>query len=211
MVTLQHVYWIGGGSGAGKSTIARRIAHSFGLHPYATDDVMTDHATRSSPTEAPRLHDFMAMDMDDRWLNRTPETMLETFHWYRGEAFPLITEDLEALPAQPPVLAEGFRLLPHLVKPLLPAPHHAVWLLPTPDFRRAAFTSRGSTWQIAGRTSNPEKALANLLARDKMFTEQLRTEARSLNLRVIDVDPALRENDLFNLVTDALGLDRLRP
>jgi adenylate kinase family enzyme len=29
---LRHVYWIGGGSGAGKSTIARRIAAQHGLH-----------------------------------------------------------------------------------------------------------------------------------------------------------------------------------
>lgn len=28
---LQHVSWIGGGSAAGKSTIARRIADQFGL------------------------------------------------------------------------------------------------------------------------------------------------------------------------------------
>ncbi|MGH3656736.1 MAG: hypothetical protein ACRDUA_08745, partial [Micromonosporaceae bacterium] len=43
---LRHVYWIGGGSGAGKSTIARRIAARRGMRVYATDDVMPDHATR---------------------------------------------------------------------------------------------------------------------------------------------------------------------
>ena len=32
---LRHVYWIGGGSGAGKSTIARRIAAEHGLQLYA--------------------------------------------------------------------------------------------------------------------------------------------------------------------------------
>jgi|SRR5262245_27785621 len=41
---LRHVYWIGGGSGAGKSTIARRIAAEHDLQLYATDDVMPDHA-----------------------------------------------------------------------------------------------------------------------------------------------------------------------
>lgn len=34
---LRHVYWLGGGSGAGKSTIARRIAAHHGLHVYDTD------------------------------------------------------------------------------------------------------------------------------------------------------------------------------
>jgi hypothetical protein len=57
------------------------------------------------------------MDMDERWVSRSPEEMLETFHWFRGEGFHLIVEDLLRLPAQPAVIAEGFRLLPHLVSP----------------------------------------------------------------------------------------------
>jgi adenylate kinase family enzyme len=87
---LQHIYWIGGGSGAGKSTIARRIATQHGLRVYATDDVMENHARRSTQENSPLLHKFMAMNMDDRWVNRTPKTMLETFHWFRGEGFHLI-------------------------------------------------------------------------------------------------------------------------
>jgi hypothetical protein len=36
------------------------------------------------------------------------------------------------------VIAEGFRLLPDVVAPHLAGADHAVWLLPTPQFRRAA-------------------------------------------------------------------------
>lgn len=151
---LRHVYWIGGGSGAGKSTIARRLAARHGLRLYATDDVMSDHAARSTPEESPFLSAFMDMDMDERWMRRSPEIMLETFHWFRGEGFELIVEDLLRLPAEPRVVVEGFRLLPRLVTPLLAVPRQAVWLLPTPEFRRAAIESRGSTWAIAGRTSD---------------------------------------------------------
>jgi 2-phosphoglycerate kinase len=118
---------LGGGSGAGKSTIACRLAAQHGLRMYAT------------------------------------------------EGFGLIIEDLLRLPAESGAIAEGFRLLPRLVKPLLATPHHAVWLLPTPEFRRAAFASRGSLWEIARKTSDPEKALQNLLERDRMFTDRLVT------------------------------------
>jgi adenylate kinase family enzyme len=83
---LRDVYWIGGGSGAGKSTIARRVATRHGLHLYATDDVMSDHASRSTPEDSPFLSEFKAMDMDERWVNRSPETMLETFHWFWARA-----------------------------------------------------------------------------------------------------------------------------
>src|ERR1043165_6663256 len=82
---LRHVYWIGGGSGAGKSTVARRVAAEHGLQPYATDDVMAEHSGRSTLEDCPLLHEFMSMDMDERWVNRSPREMLETFHWFRGE------------------------------------------------------------------------------------------------------------------------------
>jgi hypothetical protein len=203
---LRHVYWVGGGSGAGKSVIARRIAVRYGLHLYATDDVMSDHASRSTPEDCPFLSEFEAMGMDERWVNRSPETMLETFHWFRGEGFGLIVEDLLRLPSEPGVIVEGFRLLPRLVKPFLVVLSHAVWLLPTPGFRRAAFGSRGSLWEIAGKTSDPDKALRNLLERDRMFTERLREETQRLELRVIEADTTMTGDYLTARVTEAFGL-----
>jgi 2-phosphoglycerate kinase len=203
---LRHVYWIGGGSGAGKSTIARRLAARHGLRLYATDDVMSEHAGRTTPEDSPMLHEFLAMTMDERWADRSPETMLETFHWFRGEGFGLIVDDLLRLPAEPGVIVEGFRLLPHLVEPLLAVPDRAVWLLPTPDFRRAAFESRGSTRTIAGRTSDPDRAEANLLERDRMFTVRLAAETRRLGLRSIELDTTVTEDELAARVAAAFRL-----
>ena len=156
---------------------------------------MPEHGGRITPQDAPFLSSFKRMDMDERWVNRSPEAMLETFHWFRGEGFGLIVEDLLDLPAEPGVIAEGFRLLPHLVEPLLAAPGHAVWLLPTPGFRRAAFASRGSLWEIAGKTGNPHRALHNLLERDRMFTDRLRGDLQHLGLPAIEIDTAMTEDD----------------
>jgi hypothetical protein len=185
---LRRVYWIGGGPGGGKSTVARALAERYGLTVYATDDVMADHARRSSAEEAPLLERFKAMDMDERWLTRPPQTMLETFHWFQGECFQLIVEDLSGLPAATPVVAEGFRLLPRLVQPLLADDRHAVWLLPTPRLRAAALERRGSAWTIPGSTSDPERAAANLGKRDRLFTDRLVAEASMLGLPVLRLD-----------------------
>jgi 2-phosphoglycerate kinase len=203
---LRHVYWLGGGSGAGKSTIARQVADRHGLRVYATDDAMADHGDRFASQEAPLLSRFKAMTMDERWVNRPPEVMLESFHWFQGELFGPVVEDLLRLPAEPGVIAEGFRLLPRLVRPLLADPGHAVWLLPTPEFRRAAFARRGSLRQIADETTDPDRALANLLDRDRMFTELLREETKRLSLRAIAVDITMTDDDLTELVTEMLGL-----
>jgi 2-phosphoglycerate kinase len=203
---LQHVYWIGGGSGAGKTTIARRIAVEHGLRVFSTDDVMADHARRSSPADAPCLSQFAAMDMDERWVNRTPQAMLETFHWFRGEGFALIVEDLLRMPTGTALVVEGFRLLPHLVQPLLSERRHAVWLLPTPDFRAAAFDSRTVGWDIPSKTSDPTLARQNLFERDHMFTDRLRTETKRLGLPAIEVNSDMSEDDLVAAVSHAFGL-----
>lgn len=204
---LRHVYWIGGGSGAGKSTIARHIATERGLHYYATDDVMMDHARRSTPESCPYLHAFMAMDMDERWVNRAPNVMLETFHWFRGEGFNLIIEDLLRLPKEPGVIADGFRLLPHLVQPLLAMHRQAVWLLPSPAFRQAVFDSRGGTqWAFIGKTSNPQRALRNVLERDALFTDHLAAEVTRLTMNSITVDVTMTVDTLANRVMEAFGL-----
>jgi hypothetical protein len=91
---------------------------------------------------------------------RSPETMLETFRWFRGEGFGLIAEALLGLPREPGVIVEGFRVLPHLVRPLLAMPGHAVWLPPMTDFRRAASDSRCSLW-VPGEASGPLESLAS--------------------------------------------------
>ena len=205
MTDLRNVYWIGGGSGAGKSTVARRLAHRHGLPRYDTDAVMRDHAARSSPSDSPQLAAFLAMSMDERWLLRSPQVMLDTFHWFRGEGFASIVDDLRRHPA-PAVVAEGFRLLPRLVRPLLGDPPRAVWLLPTPQFRDQAFASRGSTWQLAGQTSDPPRALANLLERDRRFTERLADETARLGLPAVTVEPGCTEDELTDRVGTLLGL-----
>lgn len=165
--------WIGGGSGAGKSTVAQLLADRHHLQLYRSDDALQDHVRRSTPSRHPLLHAFMAMDMDERWVSQAPNVMARTFHGFQGEGFELIVDDLLRMPAHPPILAEGFRLLPRLVAPLLSADRQAVWLLTTPAFRRLAFEAKGFTWTIPRRTSDPERALANLLARDELFTSQI--------------------------------------
>jgi hypothetical protein len=163
-------------------------------------------AQHTSPEDAPLLHSFMSMSMDERWVLRTPQEMFRTFHAFHGEGFDLLLEEILALPTEPPVLAEGFNLLPRLIAPLLSKPERAVWLIPTPQFRRAAFDSRGSTWDIPNRTSDPPRALSNLLARDGIFTDEIHREASELGLPLISVDTGDSIEVLMRRVATALDL-----
>ncbi|MEU4427159.1 hypothetical protein AB0F81_41600 [Actinoplanes sp. NPDC024001] len=200
---LRHVHWIGGGPGGGKSTMAARLAERHGMLRYSTDDTMRAHG---AVLTTPYVARFKAMTMDERWVTRTPEEMLETFPWFRGEGFDLIVEDLLRMPAGAPVVVEGFRLLPHLVAPLLADLRRAIWLLPTAGFRRAALDTRGFTWTIPNQTSDPPRAVRNMAERDRMFVDRLVAETARLGLRALRPAPGLTEDQLYEQVAEAFGL-----
>jgi hypothetical protein len=205
---LRHIRWIGGGSGAGKSTIAGLLAEEYGLHLYHCDDTQSAHTARSNAADHPMLHAFLALTMDERWVKRTPEEMFHTFHGFHGEGFGLILEDLLELPIDVPVLVEGYKLLPRLVSPLLSRSDQAMWLIPTPEWRRSALSRRGSLWSIAGRTSDPPTALANFLARDALYTEEVERQAAALQLPTIEVNGSATVDELVERAAYCLGIRR---
>jgi hypothetical protein len=60
-------------------------------------------------------------------------------------------------------------------------------------------------WEIARKTTDPERALRNLLERDRMFTDRLYEETKRLELHVIEVDTTMTEDYLAERVTEAFG------
>ena len=97
-------------------------------------------------------------------------------------------------------------MLPDLVNPLLYVREQSVWLLPTPEFRLAAFENRGTLWDIAGKTSNPERALQNLLVRDGLFTDRLRDQTKRAGLPAVEVNARVTEDALAERVAKQFGL-----
>jgi hypothetical protein len=56
------------------------------------------------------------------------------------------------------------------------------------------------------RTTDPERALRNLLERDRMFTDILREETAHLEVPAIEVDATMTEDDLAQRLTEVFGL-----
>lgn len=167
--------------------MTRMLAERFGIRLYNSDAMMRNHSARLGSASAPLLEQFRRMSMDERWVLRDPITMYRTFPWFHGEGFDLLLEDVGAL-AERTVLAEGFRLLPHLVRPHLSDPRHAVWLIPTPSFRQAAFAARDPAEAFWLRTTDPRQALANLLERDRIFGDAIVEDASRNGLHTLSVD-----------------------
>ena len=184
---LGHVRWLGGSSGAGKTTVASILARHYGLRIYSTDSAIAPHGSQPG-SDAPLLGQFRDMTMDERWLTAGSATMHAKFPWFAGERFDRVVSDLRGMPSEPLILAEGFRLLPRLVAPLLAQPWQAVWFVSSSEFRRRAFQRRRREQQFWLRTSDPVVAFERLLERDAMFADGVVRDAERLQLKIIRVD-----------------------
>jgi hypothetical protein len=205
VANLDHVRWVGGGSGAGKTTLTRLLAERFGIALYSTDATINVHSLEA--TDAPLLERFRRMSRDERWIQHDPITMYATFPWFHGEGFDLLIEDLQQMPTYRTVLVEGFRLLPHLVRPHVSNPSHAVWLVPTASFRQAAFTRRLQADAFWMRTADPDLALTNLLERDRIFSDKIASDAARNGLEALYVDTRTVDS-LANELASRFGLHR---
>lgn len=206
MTDLAEVHWIGGGSGGGKSTIARLLGRRCGVPVLHTDDLIRAHA--AALPDRPLISRFVAASIDERWLG-DPAAMLDAFPWFAGEGFELLLDDIRAL-TPGPLIVEGFRLLPRLVAPLLEGDARAVFLLPTPQQRLAAFDGRTPAESFWTGTSDAALALRTLLERDRLFTQRVGAEAVLLGLPTLRVDGTDPVAHTADLVAAAIGLPPAR-
>jgi hypothetical protein len=182
------VLWIGGGTSAGKTSIARALAERHGLSSYHVDEHERAHASRRDPRRHPAMDAWNARTLDETWIDLPVEELVEATLAYSRERIELIAEDLRTLSAAGPVVAEGFQLTPEVLAPLLESPRQAVWLLPTPTFRRETLLSKSQAWAMPNLTRDRRQAQANRIERDRLLVERFREQARGRGFRVIDVE-----------------------
>ncbi len=179
---LSRVFWIGGSSCAGKTTLARRLAARHGLAVYSCDSRFEDHRRRADPGRHPLFHNLMDVPPGRLFAPPAEARAEELLGFYRDE-WEMVLEDLRALPG--PAVAEGVGLLPDLVAAVCPDPRRSLWRIATPAFRRQVYAGRGDVVRetLAG-LPDPGAAFEVWMERDDLIARHLEEEARRLGLRV---------------------------
>jgi hypothetical protein len=97
-------------SGRGSRSGRRQVARTERWRPATvwmretSTEPLSKYADGTNAAGAPLLQAFLAMDIDERWLNRSPQVMLRTFHGFQGGRRANSIESCEAVsvPARTP-------------------------------------------------------------------------------------------------------------
>jgi hypothetical protein len=187
---MEHVLWIGGPPGAGKTTLARRLAIVHGFRNFGADKLMQAHHARGVERGLPAMTRWHELTPDERWL-ADPHEMAELSLGTNDERWSLLLEDLRELPASPGLVVEGPPLRPANVMPLVREPPNAVWILPSPEAQERNLTIRGGS--SFSTTSDPESAARNRIQRELLVARGHEEEALRFGAQIVRAVP---EDDL---------------
>jgi hypothetical protein len=201
-VALAHVLWIGGSTDAGKTSVARALAKQYGLQEYHYDlydrEEHPGHWARADAVRHPYMHASPTRDRDWMWVDTTPEELVERWIHTIPERFQLTLEDCLALPAAPPIVAEGYGFSPQLVQPLLTSRRQGIWLVSNEEFKRVTYERRGKG--VFSDTRDPARARHNHLRRDLLLAEHIRSSAEERGLAVLEIDGTRSLEEMSSLV-----------
>lgn len=186
--------WIGGGTGGGKSTTARALAIEHGLRRFAIDSFWYEYDARwAQPRKSP----------DEQWLHTPPEVQAAEFEETSRRMMGYALEDLATLPGAPTVV-EGPQILPDLVPP----GDQAVFLNPTPEWQRSVLEQRPMP------SSDPDRALAHRLVKDRLYADRVAALARERGFPVLEMDGsrnlAAEVESLLDILAGAADLAAVR-
>lgn len=125
-----------------------------------------------------------------QWLEWTPATQAASFERISRLMLGFLLEDVPSLPEQPVVLVEG----PQIVPDLLPEGARAIFLIPSSEFQRDVLTPRPMP------SSDPARALANRLVKDRLYADRVADLARERGFTVLEVDGSLSPDDVLQRV-----------
>ncbi|WP_168220602.1 hypothetical protein [Streptomyces sp. RFCAC02] len=187
--TLRRALWIGGGQWAGKTTVAHLLAERHGVTAYHYDwHDARGHDDRRIARRVRLGEPAAGPDPETMWVRTGPAEMAADALAGFPLRFAWALDDLRALDSGHPVIAEGWGLRPDLVAPIIDSPRRMIVMVPTDGFRRRQVRELPRAASLGHRVSDPARAQANRLARDRLVADDAVRTARHHGIHVIEVD-----------------------
>lgn len=184
---MSSVYWLGGSTCAGKTTIANILSENYGLTVYHCDEYLGTHIDKSNDKQHPNLYKLKKLRWDDI-LSMQEDEYLKWIIDLFSEEYQMIIEDLSRQINGKPVLVEGINLIPELLKDVIEDGNNAIWLVADDAFYNLHQMHRKELFDRINECSDPEQALHNYMNFDLSFGKYVYNEANRLDLKVMVIE-----------------------
>ena len=180
------IYWLGGSTCAGKTTISNILSEKYGFIVYHCDEYLGKHIEKSNTQEHPNLNEVSKICWNDM-LSMTIDEYLKLSIGLFNEEFEMILEDLNKLSDGRPILVEGVGLLPELINNRISDINHAIWVVADEVFYKKHQMERKELFERTRECLNPEQALQNYLSYDLAMGKYIINSVKEFNFNVIEV------------------------
>ena len=198
---LGHVFWIGGGSEAGKSTISRRLAEEFDFVYYHGDEAYSRHVDLAEKERTPMLwfhHQLMREERFDQWFFAlSPEEKAQGGRDAGAEDLLMVIDDLLAMPTDKRIVVDVFCAHAEGLVQVTEI-HNLVFLVATDSFQRETIENLDRK-----RGQDPDE---NYIEAQRLFSEGFRGDANRLGIPMVVTGGRLTLDESYSAVCRHFGL-----
>src|SRR5579862_8384719 len=167
--------WVGGGQGAGKTTLSWHLSRTNDLPLHPVDLWAYDHQAT-----------LPASGSLDEELTWGPEAAADAFESASRLRLPLVLDDILARDlGRVPAIVEGPQLMPGFADQLPPG--WGAWLVPDPARTRQVREERLAGEESVGRSAASRSRVHRILERDALIAGRIRASAALAGRPVIEV------------------------
>ena len=185
---MEQVFFIGGSTCSGKSTLARSLARQRGWRHFCVDDHLGEYAARGEESGGAICAKHAGMSLSEFWM-RDPKEQCEELVEFYHEVFPFVLGDLvlEAMASDVPVVAEGIAFLPELLSESGVDSKHCAYLVAACPLHDELYRARAWTSQLLEGCEDRSRAFQLWMERDNLFSQHVRRQARNSGYCIYEV------------------------
>ena len=194
-----NIYYIGGSTCAGKSSVAEILSKKHDLYYFKTDDFLDKYMQAGARKGYPVCRKTAGMSAEQIWMREPLLQCREEFDIYR-EIFEFVAADLDRIEWKGGIITEGTAYLPELMKQFgVPGSRYIV-ITPTKEFQVIHYRKRAFVPLVLEGCSDKEKAFRNWMDRDVLFAQEVRRQCHKENYVSVINDGNMDLDELANLV-----------
>lgn len=201
----KNIFYIGGSTCCGKSTVAEMLCSNGDFKYYKLDDDLFTFLDAMAAAG----HKVAAFQknaaVDEIWL-RDPKRQNEEELLFYSDMMPMAFEKLSQMRSGQRVLTEGAGYLPSLMNERGVPKNRYVCIVPTREFRLCEYKKRPWIGQVLDGSTNKEQAFSNWMERDALFAEFVIKDAHRFGYATYIVDGSKPVDATLDFVKSVFGI-----